>query len=112
VVEIDFQSYCTSIRHGKLMKLSTKRIADGRMLKLIKPTLKVGIWDKGQVIPTQIGVPQGSPISPLYSNISLNLRDQLGQSRGYPTKLGATLHRYADDGAPRTHERRVDVEPT
>jgi len=33
----------------------------------------------------------------LYSNIYLNLLDQLWQSRGYPTKLGATLHRYADD---------------
>src|ERR1044071_8952582 len=97
VVEIDFKSYFTSIPHGKLMKLITKRIADGSMLKLIKQTLKVGIWDKGQVAPTKIGVPQGSPISPLYSNIYLNLLDQLWHSRGYPAKLGATLHRYADD---------------
>jgi len=97
VVEIDFKSYFTSIPHGQLMKLITKRIADGSMLKLIKQTLKVGIWDKGQVAPTKIGVPQGSPISPLYSNIYLNLLDQLWHSREYPTKLGATLHRYADD---------------
>src|SRR5262249_54497990 len=97
VVEIDFKSYFTSIPHGKLMKLITKRIADGSMLKLIKQTLKVGIWDKGQVKPTKIGVPQGSPISPLYSNVYLNLLDQLWHSRGYPVKLGATLHRYADD---------------
>jgi RNA-directed DNA polymerase len=97
VVEIDFRSYFTSIPHGKLMKLITKRIADGRMLKLIKQTLEVGIWNKGQVAPTKGGVPQGSPISPLYSNIYLNLLDQLWHSRGYPTKLGATLHRYADD---------------
>jgi len=97
VVEIDFQSYFTSIPHGKLMKLITKRIADGSMLKLMKQTLKVGRWDKGQVVPTRIGVSQGSPISPLYSNIYLNLIDQLWHSRGYPVKLGATLHRYADD---------------
>jgi RNA-directed DNA polymerase len=97
VVEIDFKSYFTSIPHGKLMKLITKRIADGSMLRLIKQTLKVGIWEKGQVKPTQIGVPQGSPISPLYSNIYLNLLDQLWHSREYPAKLGATLHRYADD---------------
>lgn len=97
VGEIDFQSYFTSIPHGKLLKLITKRIADGRMLKLSKQTLKVGIWDKGQVVLTKIGVPQGSPLSPLYSNIYLNLLDQLWHSREYPAKLGATLHRYADD---------------
>src|ERR1700719_2115416 len=80
------------------MKLITKRIADGRMLELIKRTLKGGLWQQGQVAATKIGVPQGSPISPLYSNIYLNLLDQLWHSRGYPEKLGATLHRYADDG--------------
>lgn len=44
-----------------------------------------------------MGVPQGSPISPLYSNIYLNLLDCVWHARGYPEKLGATLHRYADD---------------
>ena len=97
VVEIDFQAYFTSIPHRKLMILITKRIADGSLLKLIKQTLTVGVYDKGQVRPTKVGVPQGSPISPLYSNIYLNLLDQLWHSRGYPAKLGATLHRYADD---------------
>jgi RNA-directed DNA polymerase len=97
VVEIDFKSYFTSLPHGKRLKLITKRIADGRMLKWIKQTLRVGIWDQGQVVPTKIGVPQGSPISPWYSNIYLNLLDHLWHSRGYPEKLGATLHRYADE---------------
>jgi len=97
VVEIDFQSYFTSIPHGKLMRLITKRIAEGSMLKLMKQTLQVGRWDKGQVVPTKIGVPQGSPISPLYSNIYLNRLDQLWHSRGYPAQRGATLHRYADE---------------
>jgi retron-type reverse transcriptase len=50
-------------------------------------------------MPTTVGVPQGSPISPLYSNIYLNLLDHLWHTRGYPAKLGATLHRYAD-GTP------------
>jgi RNA-directed DNA polymerase len=97
VVEIDFKSYFTSIPHRKLMKLITQRIADGSLLKLIKQTLKVGVQEQGQVVPTKVGVPQGSPISPLYSNIYLNLLDQLWHRRGYPEKLGATLHRYADD---------------
>jgi RNA-directed DNA polymerase len=97
VVEIDFKSYFTSIPHGKLIKLITRRVADGSMLKLIKQTLKVGIQDQGRVKPTTVGVPQGSPISPLYSNIYLNLLDHVWHQRGYPAKLGATLHRYADD---------------
>jgi RNA-directed DNA polymerase len=97
VVEIDFKAYFTSIPHRKLVKLITQRIADGSMLRLIKQTLKVGIKVQGQIRPTKGGVPQGSPISPLYSNIYLNLLDQLWHRRNYPTKLGATLHRYADD---------------
>jgi RNA-directed DNA polymerase len=97
VVEMDVQAYCTSIPPRKLMTLSTRRIADGRLLKRITQTRTVGAQGKGQGVPTKGGVPQGSPISPLYSNISLNLVDQLWQSRGSPTQRGATLHRYADD---------------
>jgi RNA-directed DNA polymerase len=78
VVEIDFTSYLTSIPHGKLLKLITKRIADGSMLKLIKQTLKVGVKSRGQIVTTTVGVPQGSPISPLYSNISGRLFGRKG----------------------------------
>jgi RNA-directed DNA polymerase len=66
VVEIDFQAYVTSIPHRKLMTLITKRIADGSLLRLIKQTLTVGVYEQGPVVPTKIGVPQGAPISPLY----------------------------------------------
>jgi RNA-directed DNA polymerase len=96
-VESDFTSYCNSIPHRKLVRLMTRRMADGSMLKLIKQTLRGGVKDQGQVVPTTVGVPQGSPISPLYSHIYLNLMDQLWHSRGYPEKLGATRHRDADD---------------
>lgn len=97
VVEIDFKAYFTSIPHDKLLKLISRRVADGSMLKLIRQTLKVGITDKGKIMPTRIGVPQGSPISPLYSNIYLNVIDQAWHKREYPEKLGATMHRYCDD---------------
>jgi group II intron reverse transcriptase/maturase len=97
VVEIDFQAYFTNIPHGKLLKLIYKRICDGSMLKLIKQTLKVGTLHKGNITPMKKGVHQGSPISPLYSNIYLNLIDQLWNKRGYAEKLEATLHRFADD---------------
>ena len=97
VVEIDFQSYFTSISHDKLLVLIRGRVVDGSMLRIIKQSLKVGVEHQGQVEPTTVGVPQGSPISPLYSNIYLNLLDQVWHQRGYPEKLGASLHRYADD---------------
>ncbi len=99
VVEIDFKSYFTTIPHAKLLILIRRRVVDGSMLRIIKQTLKVGEMYQGQVTPTRVGVPQGSPISPLYSNIYLNLLDQVWHKRGYPQKLGATLHRYAD-GTP------------
>ena len=97
VVEIDFQSYFTTIPHDKLLKLIKQRVTDGSLLRLIKQSLKVSVAYQGQVEPTVVGVPQGSPLSPLYSNIYLNLLDQVWHKRGYPEKLGATLHRYADD---------------
>jgi RNA-directed DNA polymerase len=97
VVEIDFRSYFTTIPHQKLMTLIKLRVVDGSMLRLIKQSLKVGVSHQGKIEPTTVGVPQGAPISPLYSNIYLNLLDQVWHKRGYPDKLGAMLHRYADD---------------
>jgi len=96
-VEIDFSSYFTTIPHNNLLTLIGQRVTDGSMLRIIKQSLKVGELYQGQVTPTSVGVPQGSPISPLYSNIYLNLLDQLWHKRGYPEKLGASLDRYADD---------------
>ncbi|BBE09235.1 Putative prophage LambdaSa1, reverse transcriptase/maturase family protein [Mycoavidus cysteinexigens] len=97
VVEVDLKAYFTSIPHEKLLKLIGRRIVDGSMLKLIKQTLKVGVMKAGGVEPTEVGVPQGSPIAPLYSNIYLNVIDQAWHTKGYPEKFGATLHRYCDD---------------
>lgn len=97
VVELDFKSYFDTIPHRNLLILIQKRISDGSVLKLIKQTLKVGVYDRGNIISTKIGVPQGSPISPLYSNIYLNLIDQLWHKRKYPQTLQATIHRYCDD---------------
>jgi RNA-directed DNA polymerase len=97
VVEIDFRSYFTTIPHDKLMILIKQRVVDGSMLRLIKQSLTVEVAYQGKMEPTAVGVPQGSPISPLYSNIYLNLLDQVWHKRSYPEKLGASLHRYADD---------------
>src|SRR5262245_65777866 len=87
------------------MILIKQRVVDGSMLRLISQSLKVGVAYQGKIEPTTVGVPQGSPISPLYSNIYLNLLDQVWHRRGYPEELGAPLHRYA-----RSEEGRVGEE--
>ena len=67
------------------------------MMKLIKQSIKVGVDKGGVMTPTTRGVPQGSPLSPLYSNLYLNLLDPLWHKRDYPAKFDATLHHYGDD---------------
>jgi len=109
VVEIDFKAYFTSIPHDKLLKQIRLKIADGSMLKLIKQTLKVGIASKEDVKALEVGVAQGSPISPLYSNIYLNVIDQEWHRMQYPEQLGATLHRYCDDAVLVLQKRAAPV---
>jgi retron-type reverse transcriptase len=79
------------------MTLIRQRVVAGSLLRLIKQSLTVSVAYHGQVEPTTVGVPPGAPLSPVYSNIYLNLLDQVWHKRGDPEKLGATLHRYADD---------------
>lgn len=109
VIEVDLKSYFDTVPHDKLMVLLRERIADGSVLRLIWRWLKVGYLDvDGAHRRTDQGVPQGSPLSPLLSNVYLNLLDRVWERRGYPEKLGARLYRYADDmavlcrGNPRT----------
>jgi RNA-directed DNA polymerase len=97
VVEIDFKSYFTSIPQDKLIRLIGRKISDGAMMKLIKQTLKVGVAQGDKIMAMEVGVSQGSPLSPLYSNIYLNVIDQIWHKRGYPEKLGATMYRFCDD---------------
>jgi len=98
VIEVDLKSYFDSVPHDKLMVLVRERVADGSVLRLIWSWLKVGYLDvDGAHRRTDKGVPQGSPLSPLLSNVYLNLLDRVWMRRGYPEKLGAQLYRYADD---------------
>src|SRR6516225_7116671 len=109
IFEADFHDCSYGYRPRRDAKMASKAIrndlyreawsvVEGSMLRLIKQSLTVKIAYEGKAEPTTVGVPQGSPISPLYSNIYLNLLDQVWHRRGYPAKLRATLHRYADDG--------------
>jgi len=98
VLDVDLKKYFDSIPHDKLMKLIAKRISDRYIIKLIKAWVRSGVLT-GEEIMTKIkGSPQGSPISPLLSNIYLNVLDTVWTK--HMTKRSgwnAQMIRYADD---------------
>jgi len=91
VVEMDLEKFFDRVNHDKLMGLLTKKITDKRTLKLIRSYLNSGIMEGGVVSPRTEGTPQGSPLSPLLSNIVLHELDKELQTRGH------RYVRYADD---------------
>jgi RNA-directed DNA polymerase len=91
VVDIDLEKFFDTVNHDKLMSEIAKRITDKRVLKLIRAFLKVGILKEGKRIPSEGGTQQGSPLSPLLSNILLDLLDKELERRGH------CFCRYADD---------------
>ena len=91
VIELDLEKFFDRVNHDKLMGLLTKKISDKRTLRLIRSYLNSGIMEDGVVIPRTEGTPQGSPLSPLLSNIVLHELDKELQARGH------RFVRYADD---------------
>jgi RNA-directed DNA polymerase len=74
------------------MTLVARKVADGRVLRIIESTLKAGCSVEGRRFPTTAGTPQGGGLSPLLSNILLTPFDREMRRRGYQ------LTRYCDDG--------------
>jgi len=91
VIEMDLDKFFDRVNHDKLMGLLAKRITDKRTLKLLRSYLNSGIMEGGLVSQRTEGVPQGSPVSPLLSNIMLNELDKELHARGH------SFVRYADD---------------
>lgn len=91
VIELDLERFFDLVNHDKLMGLLSKRIADKRTLKLIRSYLNSGIMEGGLTWVREEGVPQGSPLSPLLSNIMLHELDKELELRGH------SFVRYADD---------------
>src|SRR6201994_1443826 len=91
VVDIDLEKFFDRVNHDILMGLVAKRVADKRLLKLIRGILTAGVLEGGLVSPTEEGTPQGGPLSPLLSNLMLDVLDKELEKRGHH------FVRYADD---------------
>ena len=91
VVDIDLEKFFDRVNHDILMGLVAKRVSDKRILKLIRGFLTAGVLADGLVGPTEEGTPQGGPLSPLLSNLMLDVLDKELEKRGHH------FVRYADD---------------
>ncbi|MDQ0418969.1 group II intron reverse transcriptase/maturase [Croceifilum oryzae] len=91
VIDLDLEKFFDQVNHDKLMSLLAKKITDKQILKLIRRYLQSGIMVNGLRVSNEQGVPQGGPLSPLLSNIMLDLLDKELEKRGH------RFVRYADD---------------
>src|SRR5215475_2097022 len=71
VVDLDLEKFFDRVNHNRLMAAVAERVADKRMLKLIRAFLKAGVMEDGLVSPLDEGTPQGGPISPLTQKVIL-----------------------------------------
>lgn len=100
VVDADLKDFFGTVDHEKLLTLVNQRVADGRVLSLIREILKAGCVAEGRRLPTETGTPQGGVVSPLLSNILLTPFDREMRRKGY------RLTRYADDWLVTCRSRR------
>ena len=75
VVDMDLEKFFDTVSQSKLIEVLSRTIKDGRVISLIHKYLNAGVVEKGMFERTEIGVPQGGPLSPLLSNIMLNELD-------------------------------------
>jgi len=91
VVDMDLEKFFDRVNHDRLMARVAERVKDKRLLKLIRAFLNAGVMEGGLSQPTEEGVPQGGPLSPLLSNLVLDELDKELERRGH------CFVRYADD---------------
>jgi RNA-directed DNA polymerase len=91
VIEFDLEKFFDKVNHDRLMSTLSWKIKDKRLLNLIRKYLKTGIMVDGAIETRSEGTPQGSPLSPLLSNIVLDELDKELERRGHK------FVRYADD---------------
>jgi RNA-directed DNA polymerase len=91
VADLDLEKFFDRVNHDRLLAAVAERVADKRMLKLIRAFLEAGVMEDGLVSPVDEGTPQGGPLSPLLSNLVLDELDRELERRGHH------FVRYADD---------------
>lgn len=91
VIELDLENFFDKVNHDRLMSTLSRKITDKRTLKLIRSYLTSGIMEGGVISSRNEGTPQGSPLSPILSNIVLDELDKELEERGH------AFVRYADD---------------
>jgi len=101
IVDIDLAQFFDRINHDRLIHRLKTYVQDKRVLRLIGMILRTGIMTEGVVISYEEGSVQGSPLSPLLSNVVLDELDKELEKRG--------LHhcRFADDWAPRRNAQCI-----
>ncbi len=82
IIDFDLKSFFDIVNHDYLMSLLHRKIKDRLLLKLIRRYLQSGILLDGLIQQRKQGTPQGSPLSPLLSNIILNELDKELETRG------------------------------
>ena len=91
VVDMDLEKFFDTVCQSKLIEVLSRTIKDGQVISLIHKYLNAGVISKGMFEKTEVGMPQGGPLSPLLSNIMLNELDKELTHRGH------RFVRYADD---------------
>jgi len=91
IVDADISDFFGTISHDRLVALVAERVADGKVLRLIRQILTAGVLRDGIYESTVAGTPQGGVISPLLSNIYLHVFDV------WMERAGFQVTRYADD---------------
>ena len=101
VVDVDLEQFFDQVNHDMLMGRLAQRIADKRVLGLIRRYLEAGIMVNGVVMERHEGTPQGGPLSPLLANVLLDEVDKELEKRGH------AFVRYADDCNVYVRSRRA-----